>query len=174
MYRNNKFLKFLFTGVVITVLVSCFGDKKEDENIIDLPDYNPKLEEAVGKYYFIPIKDEFYNRDDYKYLGLKKGDTLFLEIKKDSTFTFNKFYYDRENINSFYSKARLKNNLNGKLVIGKNSISLSPSLDVKTATIYLLGFKKSQKTGLYYYYGINSPTDPTEFEYYIMYKKINK
>lgn len=144
---------------------SCFSDKNEEENIIDLPNYNPKLEEIVGKYYFVPIKDEFYNRDDYKYFNLKKGDTLFLEIKKDSTYSFNKFYFNQgEHID----------NLSGKLVVEKKGLDLSPNLDVKNATIYLLGFKKSQKTGLHYYYGINSPTDPTEFEYYITYKKMNK
>jgi hypothetical protein len=150
-------------GVIITTLMSCFGDKKEEENIISLPDYKPKLEEAIGKYYFIPIKDEFYNRDDYKYFNLKKGDTLFLEIKKDSTYSFNKFYFNQ---------GESVTNLTGKLIIDKTGVSLSPSSDVKNATIYLLGFKKSKKLGLHYYYGINSPTDPTEFEYYITYKKV--
>lgn len=164
MDRNNKFLNFLFTGIVITLLMSCFGDKKEEENIISLPDYSPGLEEAVGKYYFVPIKDEFSNRDDYKYFNLKKGDTLFLEIKKDSTYSFNKFYFNQ---------GKHVDNLTGKLVADKTGINLSPNLDVKNAIIYLLGFKKSQKTGIYYYYGINSPTDPTEFEYYITYKKMN-
>jgi hypothetical protein len=166
MDRNSKFLKFLFTGIILNILMSsCFSDKNEEENIIDLPNYNPKLEEIVGKYYFIPIKDKFYNRDDYKYFNLKKGDTLFLEIKKDSTYSFNKFYFNQgEHID----------NLSRKLVVEKKGLGLSPNLDVKNATIYLLGFKKSQKTGLYYYYGINSPTDPTEFEYYITYKKMNK
>ncbi|PIF44413.1 hypothetical protein CLU96_1381 [Chryseobacterium sp. 52] len=171
MDRNYKLLKFLFTYIVITVLISCFNNK-EEENPLDLPNYNPTLNEAIGKYYFVPIKDEFSNRDDYKYFNLKKGDTSFLEIKKDSTYLFNRFYYNRENNSSFYSPARQKDNLHGKLVIEKKSIGLSPNLDVKNATIYLLGFKKSQKSGLYYYYGINSPTDPSYFEYYIMYKKI--
>jgi hypothetical protein len=172
MDRYRKFLKILFIGAITNFVASCIGDNKEDENILDLPDYNPKFEEVVGKYYFIPIKDENYNRDDYKYLNLKKGDTLFLEIKEDSTYSFNKFYYDRENNNSFYSKARQKKNLSGKLIVRKNSISLSPNLNVKNATIYLLGFKKSEKTGLYYYYAINSPTDASFFEYYLLYKKM--
>lgn len=164
MDRNNKFLKILFTGIIFSVLLSsCFGDKNDEENIINLPDYNPKLEEIVGKYYFVPLKDEFYNRDDYKYLNLKKGDTLFLDIKKDSTYSFNKFYFNQ---------AQHVDNLNGKLISDKKGVTLSPNLYIKNATIYLLGFKKSQKTGIYYYYGINSPTDPTEFEYYILYKKM--
>lgn len=143
--------------------MNCFSSK-EEENLLDLPNYAPRLEEVIGKYYFVPIKNEFYNRDDYKYFNLKKGDTLFLEIKKDSTFTFNKFYFNQgEHID----------NLNGRLIFSKGIISLTPNLYVKNATIYLLGFKKSQKTGMYYYYGINSPTDPTEFEYYLIYNKIN-
>lgn len=171
MDRNIKLLKFIFISVAFATLMNCFG-KDDKEYLLDLPNYNPTLEEATGKYYFVPIKDEFSNRDDYKYLNLKRGDTLFLEINKDSTYSFNKFYYDRENNGAFYSKARLKTNLTGKLVIGKSSIGLSPNLDIKDATIFLLGFKKSQKTGLHYYYGINSPTDPTEFEYFMIYRKM--
>lgn len=164
MDRNYKFLKFLFTGVVITTLVSCFGDKKEEENIIDLPDYNPKLEEAVGKYYFTPIKDEFYNRDDYKYLDLKKGDTLFLEIKKNKTYFFNKIYFNQ---------AENYKNLIGNLSINNGKISINPDSNIiKIKYLYPRGFKKSDKTGLYYYYALSSPTDPTEYEYYIIYKKM--
>lgn len=163
MDRDYKFLKFLFIGVAICTLMNCFGnkEKEEEENPLDLPDYNPTLNEAIGKYYFIPIKDDF--RDDYKYFNLNKGDTLFLEISKDSTYLFNKFYFNQ---------GEHTDNLNGKLTINKDQIALFPNLDVNNATIYLLGFKKSKKTGLYYYYGINSPTDRTEFEYYIMYKKM--
>ena len=78
MDRNNKFLKILFTSVAFATLVNCI-EKGNKENILDLPDYNPTMNEAIGKYYFVPIKDEF--RDDYKYFGLKNGDTLFLDIK---------------------------------------------------------------------------------------------
>ncbi|MFC6269587.1 hypothetical protein [Frigoriflavimonas asaccharolytica] len=162
MDRNNKFLKFIFTSVALIALVHCIGGN-EKEAIFALPDYGPTLNEAIGKYYFVPKKDEFYNRDDYKYLNLKKGDTLFLEIKKDSTYFFNKFYFNQ---------GELKNNLSGKIKVGKNSFGLSPNLEIKNANIYMLGFKKSKETGLYYYYGINSPTDGTEFEYYILYKKM--
>ncbi|MDR6371301.1 hypothetical protein J2795_002912 [Chryseobacterium bernardetii] len=115
MHRNNKLLKFLFIGLVITVLMSCFGDKKEEENIISLPDYKPKLEEVIGKYYFIPIKDEFYNRDDYKYFNLNKGDAS--RDKKDSTYSFNKFYFNQ---------GESVTNLTGKLIIDKTGIRLSP------------------------------------------------
>lgn len=63
--------------------------------------------------------------------------------------------------------------MKGKLKIKDSFIELSPNLDIKNLTIHLKGFKNSQKTGLYYYCGINNPTDPTEFEYYLVYKKIN-
>lgn len=65
MDRDYKFFKFLFIGVAICTLMNCFGnkEKEEEENPLDLPDYNPTLNEAIGKYYFIPIKDDF--RDDY-------------------------------------------------------------------------------------------------------------
>lgn len=163
MDRNSDFLNIGFVGVLMILLVSCLSDQNDKENILNIQDYNPNLKEAVGKYYFVPIKDEFLKRDDYKYLKLKKGDTLFLEIKKDSTYTFNKFYYNQGNH---------INNLTGKLIRKESAISFSPNLDINDATIYLIGFKKSKKTGLYFYYGINGPTDPTEFEYYISYKKL--
>ncbi|MFD2908532.1 hypothetical protein ACFSX9_07260 [Flavobacterium ardleyense] len=141
--------------IVFTIFINCL-EKDTQESILDLQDYKPTLAEAVGRFYFVPIKDEF--RDDYKYFGLKNGDTLFLEIKKDSNFTFNKFYYNRANNGVFYDKARLKNNLTGKLEIGNNSISISKNLNITDSQIFFSGFKKSEKTGLYYYYAINSPT----------------
>ncbi|WP_334124268.1 hypothetical protein [Empedobacter brevis] len=159
MNRNNIFISLIFT------FISC-SEKYNDNNeyILDLPNYKPTLDEAVGKYYFVPIEDDF--RNDYKYLNLTKGDTLFLEINKDSTYLFSKFYFNQ---------GEYINNLKGKLIVDNSNVLLSPNLDVKNSKIYLLGFKKSEKTGLYYYYGINSPTDSTEFEYFLLFKKmINK
>lgn len=71
MNRNNIFISLIFT------FISC-SEKDNDNNeyILDLPNYKPTLAEAVGKYYFVPIEDDF--RNDYKYLNLTKGDTLFL------------------------------------------------------------------------------------------------
>lgn len=159
MARNNNLLKTLLLGM-LSFLICCSEEKKE--YIINLPDYHPTFHESIGKYYFIPIKDEF--RDDYGYLKLKKGDTVFLEIKKDSTYTFNKF---------FYNQAKLKNSVKGKVIIDKNGKSIiSPQLNLKDARIYLWGFKKSKKNKLYFFYGINNPTDPTEYEYFIFFKKM--
>ncbi|MDR2204852.1 MAG: hypothetical protein LBE36_01655 [Flavobacteriaceae bacterium] len=167
MDRNHNILKFAFISVAtIATLMNCLG-KNDEEYILDLPNYTPTFDEAIGKYYFVPIQEDNY-RDDYKYFKLKKGDTLFLEIKKDSTFFFNIFYFNQgERVDS----------LTRKLKVGEDNtiVSIGPpssSYVEKNATIYLSGFKKSHKTGLYYYYGINSPTDATEFEYYIVYKKI--
>lgn len=161
MARNNSILKNLLINSALLFLICCSGEKKE--YIINLPDYSPKFNESLGKYYFLPVKDEF--RDDYKYLKLKEGDTLFLEIKKDSTYTFNKF---------FYNQAELKSNIDGKVIVNNNGeIVISPQLSVKDARIYLWGFKKSEDNGLYFYYGINSPTDPSEYEYFILFKKMN-
>jgi len=161
MDRNNNILIFFSCLSMFMFFTSCTASDKE--YVLDLPDYNPKFEEIIGKYYFVPIKDELSNRDDYKYLGLKRGDSLFLEIKKDSSYHFNKFYYNQ---------GKNFNELHGKIDVTKNSISISPQTVVKDAKIYIKGFKKSLKTGMYYYYGINSPTDATEFEYYILYKKM--
>lgn len=160
MDRNNKFLNSIFISILFSLFINC-SEKDDNEYILDLPDYKPTLNEAVGRYYFIPIKDEF--RDDYKYFNLNVGDTLFLEIYKDSTYLFNKFYYNQGSSTDY---------LKGKVLPTDSKIILSPNLDVKNSTIYLLGFKKSEKTGLYYYYGINSPTDPSFFEYFLLFKKI--
>src|SRR5690606_10187902 len=137
---------------------------EKKEYILDFPNYQPTLEQAVGKYYFVPIVKGY--RDDYKYLNLNQGDTLFLEINKDSTYLFNKFYYNQ---------GKVIDSLLGKVhKIGENTVAVSPSSTVKNARIYLSGFKKSPQTGLHYYYGINSPTDSTEFEYYIIFKKLSE
>lgn len=161
MARNNNILKALLINSGLLLTLACCSEEKK-EYLINLPDYSPTLHESIGKYYFLPVKDEF--RDDYKYLKLKKGDTVFLEIKKDSTYTFNKF---------FYNQAYSENNIGGKVVIDKNGkIVISPQLVLKNARIYLWGFKKTEKNRLYFYYGINSPTDPTEYEYFILFKKM--
>lgn len=65
MDRNNKFLRISFIGILIMITISCFNNN-EEEYVMDLPDYSPTLNEVVGKYYFIPIEDDF--RNDYKYL----------------------------------------------------------------------------------------------------------
>lgn len=160
MNGNYNILRFFLVLVVSLIFFGC-RNNKEQENPLDLADYKPSINEAVGTYYFVPIKDEF--RDDYKYLNLNKGDTLFLEIKKDLTYNFNKFYFNQ---------GESVNNLSGNLVLDRNNIIVDPSKKIKNAIIYLSGFKKSQKNDLYYYYGINTPTDKTYFEYYIIYKKL--
>lgn len=163
MDRNFDVLTFSFILVAVITLNSCFSEKRE-ENPLDLPDYFPNLKEAVGKYYFVPEKKDF-SHNDYEYLNLKQGDTLFLDIKDDSTYFFNKIYFNQ---------ADSYDNLNGKLSIENNRVTINPDTSkVKITFIYPRGFKKSNKTGIYYYYILSYPTDPTEFGYYIMYKKIN-
>lgn len=166
MSRNHNLLIVSFISIALVMLVGCF---KEEEHFSD---YYPTLEEAVGRYYFVPEKEEV-GRDDYKYFNLKKGDTLFLEIKKDSTYVFNKFYYGREVNHNFYGKSGLKNNVTGKVIKNKENGGVFPRLNVKELFISFQGFKKSDKTGaVSYYYTINSPTDASEYEYYIFYKKM--
>lgn len=139
--------------------MNCLGNE-DYEYVLDLPNYNPTLKEVVGEYYFIPIKDEF--RDDYKYFNLKKGDTLFLEIKKDSTYFFNSFYYNQ---------GKRIDNLTGKFIVNKKKISIIPDITINERKLYITGFKNSKKTGLYFFNAINNPTDSSDYEYYITYKK---
>lgn len=158
---NKIVIKPFLMSVTFVTLISCFGGKQE-EFLFDLPDYFPTLNETVGKYYFVPKKDDYL--DDYKYLKLKKGDTLFLEINKDSTFIFNRFYFN---------DAKFQKKILGKLEINDSKIIINPEKSVPECKIFLSGFKKSKKTNdLYYYYGINQPNDNTDFEYYLIYKKI--
>ena len=159
MDRNNKLLKLLFIIVTITTLVNCLG-KEENESILDLQNYSPNLQEVVGKYYFKPIKNEF--RDDYKYFNLKEGDTLYLEIKKDSSYHFNKFYYNQ---------GKRIDELTGKLKLQDSKLSIIPNIESNERKLYIMGFKNSKETGLYFFNAINSPTDSSDYEYYLIYKK---
>ena len=88
MGRNHNILKLLLLTLFI---ISCKNKEEHPEN---MPDYYISLKEAVGEYIYIPVKIDEYEIDDYKYLNLKKGDTLKLKIRSDSTFTFNYFYHD--------------------------------------------------------------------------------
>lgn len=112
----------LFISLIFTFISCSEKDNDNNEYILDLPNYKPTLDEAVGKYYFVPIEDDF--RNDYKYLNLTKGDTLSLEINKDSTYLFNKFYFNQ---------GEYINNIKGKLIVDNSNIFLSPNLDVKNS-----------------------------------------
>lgn len=96
MDRNGNLLKLLFTSIAFATLVNCLNKKKgEDDTIYDSDTKYLSLSAAVGTYYFIPsAKDNEY--PNYKTFNLKKGDTIKLEIKSDSSFLFNHLYYNKE------------------------------------------------------------------------------
>ena len=111
MDRNSKFLKFLLVIFAFATFISCFKNKKsEDDNIYDSDTKYLSLSKAEGKYFFVPKKYDYI--DEYKIFDLKKGDTIFLEIKKDSTFAFNHFYYNKQ-----YEKIQMSSieNYSGKV-----------------------------------------------------------
>lgn len=152
-----------FLILIISLVLTFNGCNKIEEYPDNLPDYHIPLNEAVGKYIYVLHTDKTYRRDDYKYLNLRKGDTLKLEIKDDSSFIFNYFYHD---------KAIKTRNFIGKFTVG-------PTKDILVFKNYpdgsqyiggTSGFKKGQDT--YFYLRLKSPTDNSEYEYNLYYKKV--
>ncbi|WP_343664571.1 hypothetical protein [Chryseobacterium mucoviscidosis] len=157
MGRNYSFLILLFVGCF---LCNCTHQEFPD----DLPDYPIPLNEAVGIYIYVPHKDETFRRDDYKYLDLRKGDTLKLEIKSDSSFTFNYFYHD---------KAIKTKRFTGKFIVSPTYKDILIFKNYPDGSQYIggtSGFKKGQD--IYFYLRLKSPTDNSEYEYNLYYKKV--
>ena len=157
MGRNYSFLVSLFVGCF---LYNCARKEFPD----DLPDYPIPLNEAVGSYIYVPHKDERFRRDDYKYLDLRKEDTLKLEIKSDSSFTFNYFYHD---------KAIKTKRFTGKFIVSPTYKDILIFKNYPDGSQYIggtSGFKKGQD--IYFYLRLKSPTDNSEYEYNLYYKKV--
>lgn len=146
--------------IVVSFLTSIISlqNCEEKQFIGDLPTVKVEFKDAVGKYVFVPIIDVDIN--DFKTFGLKNGDTLKFEIKSDSTFTFNHFYYDRlERIDDY----------RGKLVksYGTNKFEIPFP---KQAEFSNQGFLKA-KDGLYFFTRLRM--DGFEnYEYHLFYKKV--
>lgn len=158
MGRNYNILVFL----ILTLFL--FYCKNDEEHPDDLMDYRISLKEAVGEYIYIPVKIDEYEIDDYKYLNLKKGDTLKLKIRSDSTFTFNYFYHD----NAIKTK-----NFIGKFTTYpsyKNILILRNYPDNTSYHGGTSGFKKGRK--IYFYLRLKGPNDKYEYEYPLFYEKI--
>lgn len=158
MGRNYNILILFILSIIF---ISCNKVKEYPE---DLPDYYAPLSEAVGEYVYIPHRNTEDGRDDYRYLNLKKGDTLKLKINKDSTFTFNYFYHDNaiktENFNDKFSVSPAD----------KDLLILKKYPDRSNYHGGTSGFKKGEK--IYFYLRLQSPSDSTEYEYTLYYKKI--
>lgn len=158
MGRNYNILVFL----ILTIFLICC--KNDGEHPDDLMDYHISLKEAVGEYIYIPVKIDEYEIDDYKYLNLKRGDTLKLEIRSDSTFTFNYFYHD----NAIKTK-----NFTGKFTtyLGyKDILSFSKYPDGSQYVGGTSGFKKGEKT--YFYLKLINPNDKSVHDYQLYYEKV--
>lgn len=157
MGRNYNILTILFVSLFL-----CNCEYKEFPD--DLPEYQMSLNEAVGNYIYIPHKDDNYRRDDYKYLDLRKGDTLKLEIRSDSSFTFNYFYHDKAiRTKDFTDKFTVSSGHKDILILKK----YPDGSDYIGGTS---GFKKGEKT--YFYLRLKSPNDESEYEYNLYYEKV--
>ncbi|MDR6371300.1 hypothetical protein J2795_002913 [Chryseobacterium bernardetii] len=161
MDRSNKFLKLIFVSVSMMTIVDCSNDKKnsEKENIYDLKPNRFSLSQSSGKYFFIPsINDNDY--PNFKTFGLKKGDSIILEIKADSTFIFNHFYHD---------KLIRVDNYHGKIV--KNLDELDKVfIPFPENSTNLQGFVQSKKD-IYFYNHLNIE-NYSNYEYRLFLKKM--
>lgn len=150
--------------ILFILSINFIGCTKNEEYPDDLPDYYIPLKEAIGEYVYIPHKIPEFGRDDYKYLDLRKGDTLKLEIRSDSSFTFNYFYHD---------KVIKTKNFTNKFIVSpahKDILILRKYPDGSDYHGGTSGFKKGEKT--YFYLRLRSPNDPTEYEYTLYYRKV--
>lgn len=161
MDRNNNVLRKLFIFFIITSLSSCFEKNKQmDEYVDDLPNNYPiKINEAIGTYIYIPQKNEYV--DDFKFLKLKKGDTLKLVIKPDSTYSFNAFYYSNGIKSLKYS---------GKFENYENLLVFDKYPDNSNYVFGTSGFKKGKYI---YFYNRLKVDNSDEYNYTLYYKKIN-
>lgn len=154
MGRNSSFL-----GIIL-LLILCFESCHEKQYLGELPPVKVDFKDAVGNYQYIPLISEAENINDYKTFGLKKGDTLKLEIKSDSTFSFNHFYYD---------KMRKIENYQGKIEKDYNLTDFKIPFP-KDASFDLQGFVKA-KEGLYFYTRLKMKGFDN-YEYQLFYKKV--
>lgn len=166
MDRNNKLLKFIFISVAFATLMNCFNEKKEDDSIYDSDTKYLDLSKAEGKYYFIPNNNEYV--DEYKLFNLKRGDTIFLEIKSDSSFIFNHFYYNKRygsielnKIDNYKGNVKKSNNSNNE-----NKIQIPFPND----TFDVQGFLLSKKDTIFYYR--LSTEKYSNYAYRIIFKKM--
>lgn len=163
MDRNNKFLKIIFTGVAIATLVDCSDTKKiEEDNIFDSDTKYLSLSEAKGKYYFVPSSNDT-DYPNYKTFSLKKGDTIKLEIKSDSSFIFNHFYFDKMTKIDNY-KGKISKNIDKK-----DKIHI---VFPKKALFDLQGFLLSKKDTLFFY-RLNMKKY-SNYEFRLFFKKSNE
>lgn len=161
MDRNNNISVVVFALCIF--LQGCKGGEKK-EFLGDLPPVKVEFKDVVGKYTYVPKiyqdKEINYYFDDYQVFQLKKGDTLKLEIKSDSTFYFNHFYYDNvKKIDNY--KGKLKKEY------GFYTFSIPYPFDNNFSN---QGFIKS-KDGLYFYTRLKMKGFEN-YEYQLFYKKI--
>ncbi|WP_312922894.1 hypothetical protein [Empedobacter brevis] len=162
MDRNSNVLRKLFIFFIIIILSSCFEKNKqnEDEYVDDLPNNYPiEINEAKGTYIYIPQKNEY--TDDFKFLKLKKGDTLKLVIKPDSTYSFNVFYYNNGIKSLKYS---------GKFENYENLLVFDKYPDKSNYVFGTSGFKKGKDI---YFYNRLKVDSSGEYNYTLYYKKIS-
>ena len=156
---NGKFLNLILTGITFTTLVSCFNSSKNNETYIyETETKYLKLADAVGTYYFKPSINE-NDYPNYKTFNLKKGDTLKLVIKTDSSFYFNHFYFDKmSKIDDYKGKITKSYDAKDKIQIPfpKGSFGLQ-------------GFLLLKKDTLFYHRLSMEHFD--DYEYRLMYKK---
>ncbi|WP_144283710.1 hypothetical protein [Chryseobacterium echinoideorum] len=94
----------------------------------------------------------------------KKGDTLKLKIRSDSTFTFNYFYHD---------KAIKTKNFTNKFTVYPTSKDILIFKKYPDGSAYIggtSGFKKGKK--IYFYLRLRQPNDRYEYEYPLYYEKV--
>lgn len=154
-----------YSVLILIIIVSTFiGCSNIEEYPDELPDYHISLNEAVGDYIYIPQQNIEYSRNDFKYLNLRKGDTLKLEIKNDSTFIFNYFYHD---------KAIKTKNFTDKFTVyptEKNILIFKRYPDGSQYIGGTSGFKKGKK--VYFYIRLKSPDDNSDYGYTLYYQKM--
>ena len=104
-----------------------------------------------------------------KLFGLKKGDTIFLDIKKDSSFVFNHFYYNKQ-----YGKIQLSSieNYIGKVEKSNNSTDKDRiQIPFPNDVFDVQGFLLSKKDTIFYYR--LSMENYSNYEYRLLLKKCN-
>lgn len=137
-------------------LISCSGSEQK-EFLPDLPNQKIDFHESIGRY--VHIFDES-DRDQLAYFGRNIGDTIVFQIKSDSTFVFNHFYYD---------KMKKIENYQGKIEKDYNLTDFKIPFP-KDASFDIQGFVKA-KEGLYFYTRLRMEGFEN-YEYQLFYKKV--
>ena len=158
MKRIYNILVILFINLLVPL--SCTNDKKniQEDNIYNSKTKYLNLSNAKGKYYFVPSMNE-EDYPNYITFNIKKGDSIILEIRSDSSFVFNHFYYDRMFRVDNYS-GKVKRNLDDRSKI---------FIPFPNESTNLQGFLTSKNDTLFF--NRISMKNFENYEYRLLYKK---